>query len=54
MGLAALLGLAHHRLGPPCARIGRRILYRAEAVRDGLAAREGKSVGAASKNGSRK
>ena len=42
------------RIGPPCARVGRKILYRAEAVREWVAGREGKPVGAASRNGSRK
>ncbi len=29
------------RIGPPCARIGRKVLYRADAVRDWLKGREG-------------
>jgi hypothetical protein len=28
------------RIGPPCIRIGRKVLYRAEAIREWLVARE--------------
>jgi hypothetical protein len=28
------------RIGPPCARVGRRVLYRTEAVREWLLSRE--------------
>lgn len=31
---------ASRRIGPPCVRVGNRVLYRKEGVRDWLAARE--------------
>jgi len=38
------------RIGPPCVRIGRKVLYRAQAFRDWLVARENPS-GASRKSG---
>jgi hypothetical protein len=41
------------RIGPPCVRIGRKVLYRAEAFRDWLISRErGPLAGKASRAGS--
>jgi len=33
------------RIGPPCVRIGRKVLYRAEAFRDWLTSREHGPIG---------
>lgn len=50
MSIDTLARWESRRVGPPCVRIGRKVLYRAQAFRDWLVAREGPS-GASRKNG---
>jgi hypothetical protein len=41
------------RVGPPCARVGRKVLYRAQAFRDWLTERESSQVATPKKRGAK-
>lgn len=60
--LSAELGLAPdtlgrwetQRIGPPCVRLGRKVLYRADAVREWLKAQEDRRIDKAPRTGGKK